>query len=110
MTIQKTITIKNREYPEPSIDRMKRKQVKKLKPAMERMKNEDMDAIWEMVGLLVPDLPPAVLDDLELGECKQILEDSGIAKFSNDKPAEGEDAAAEGDAITAGESLASTDS
>lgn len=104
------ITIKNREYPKPSIDRMKRKQVKKLKPVLERVQAEDLDAIWDLVGLMVPGLPVSVLDDLDMGECKELLESSGVAKFNSGKPAEGEAAAVDGEAITAGESLASTDS
>ena len=105
-----TITIKNREYPKPSIDRMKRKQVKKLKPVLERVQGEDLDAIWDLVGLMVPGLPVSVLDDLDMGQCKDLLESSGVAKFSTETPADAADAAAEGEAITAGESLASTDS
>lgn len=111
MTLENpTITIREKTYPEPSMDRMKRKTVKKLKPALERMKDEDLDALWDLVGMLVPALTPATLDDLEMGECKAILEDSGIARFSKAGDAEDED---EGDAeagITPGESSALTNS
>ncbi|WP_346921693.1 hypothetical protein [Glutamicibacter creatinolyticus] len=102
-----TITVNGHEYPKPSIDRMKRKQVKKLKPSLERLKNEDMDAVWEIVGLLIPSLSAAKLDDLELGECKEILTNAGIAKFDDDK-AKTDQETPEG--ITPGESSASTNS
>ncbi|MGO1319931.1 MAG: hypothetical protein ACTII7_07795 [Galactobacter sp.] len=102
-----TITIRGKKYPQPSLDRLKRKQVKKIKPVLTRVQNEDLDAIWDTVGLLISDLPSTVLDDLELGECKTIIEAAGIAKFSNDEePASG----ADDDEITVGESSASTNS
>lgn len=110
MTLENpTITIREKTYPEPSMDRMKRKTVKKLKPALERMKNEDLDALWELVGLLVPGLNGATLDDLDMGECKGILQDAGIAKFERPE----DDAEGDGDAedgITPGESSALTNS
>ena len=100
MTIQKTIEIKGKSYPEPSLDRMKRKAVKKLQPNLDRLKNEDLDALWDLVALLVPTLPGAVLDDLELGECKGILAESGVVQVDEEKPdADG----AEDEKITAGE-------
>ncbi|MGP5219501.1 hypothetical protein [Arthrobacter rhombi] len=110
MTLENpTITIREKTYPEPSMDRMKRKTVKKLKPALERMKNEDLDALWELVGLLVPGLNGATLDDLDMGECKGILQDAGIAKFERpEDDAEGDDDAEDG--ITPGESSALTNS
>lgn len=101
-----TISIKGKEYPEPSINRMKRKQIKKLNPVLKRVQNEDLDAIWDMVSLLVPTLTASVLDDLELGECKEILEQSGVVQFSKEAPEEPVDS----DAITVGESSASTNS
>lgn len=100
-----TITIANKQYPEPSIDRMKRKQIKKLKPVMARVEAEDLDAIWDLVALMVPDLPAATLDDLDLGDCKKILTDSGVVKF-NDGATDAEDTEGEGTGITAGESSA----
>lgn len=105
-----TVNINGNTYPAPSIDRLKRKQIKNLNPALERMRNEDLDAIWEIVGLMVPTLPEADLDELDLGDCKKILSDSGIAQFNDSAPADG---AEQGDAeapITLGESSASTDS
>lgn len=109
MTIQKTIEIKGKTYPEPSIDRMKRKAIKKLQPNIDRLKNEELDALWDLVGLLVPGLSVAVLDDMELGECKKLLNDSGIVKLE-DADTGKDDADAEGEGITPGESLALTDS
>ncbi|MGP9782527.1 hypothetical protein ACT3UQ_08715 [Glutamicibacter sp. AOP12-B1-11] len=105
-----TIEIKGKKYPEPSINRMKRKQIKKLNPVLKRVQGEDLDAIWDMVSLLVPGLTATVLDDLELGECKDILAKSGVVTFEDDKPADGESEPADSDAITVGESSASTDS
>ena len=94
------ITIKGKKYPKPSIDSMNREQVRKLKPALAKMQGEDMDALWDVVGQLVPKLPKATLDALTIGECKDILTKAGVAKF--DQPADGE--------ITVGESSASTGS
>lgn len=111
MTLENPMTtIRDKQYPEPSMDRMKRKAVKKLNPILERVKGEDLEGVWELVGLLVPGLPVSTLDDLDLGECKQILEDSGIMKFSGKDAtdADGEDDAEDG--ITPGESSALTNS
>lgn len=102
-----TITIRSTEYPKPSLNRLKRKQVKKLKPVLSRVQNEDLDAIWDTVGLLVSDLPATVLDDLDLGECKDIIEAAGVAKFSDDRETE---PSSDDDEITVGESSASTNS
>ena len=96
-----TITIRGIQYPEPSIDRMKRKQVKAMRPLVARMQDEDLDSLWDIVALVIPALPADTVDDLELGECKAILEKSGLAKFSNEPQSE---------EITAGESSASTNS
>lgn len=101
-----TIEIKGKEYPEPSLDRMKRKQIKKLTPVLKRVQGEDLDAIWDMVALLVPSLSATVLDDLDLGECKDILSKSGVVNFTEDKP----EPDADPDAITVGESSASANS
>lgn len=98
---EKSIELRGKKYPAPSMNRMKRKAVKKLKPLLERLKNEDLEALWEIVGAMMPTLTVAVLDDLDLGECKSILTDAGVAKFDSETP----DAE-----ITAGESSASTSS
>lgn len=98
---EKKITIRGKEYPEPHIDRMKRKAVKKLKPLLAKMQGEDLDALWDLVGVMVPGIPAADLDDLDMGECKDILTTAGVAKFSDDAP---------DPEISAGESSASTNS
>lgn len=98
---EKTITIRGKEYPKPHLDRMKRKQAKALRPLLERLQNEDLDALWDVTGSLVPTLPKKDLDDLEMGECKSILSVAGVAKFDTD---------ADAPEITAGESSASTSS
>lgn len=106
----KTISILDKSYPEPSMDRMKRKQIKKLKPALERLQNEDLDALWDVVALVVPTLPEEALEEIDLGECKKILSDAKIANF-DDGNAEAEAAVeVDGAEITAGESSASTNS
>lgn len=101
--MQKTITIRGEKYPRPHIDRMKRKQAKKLKPVLAKVQAEDLDALWEVVGILLPGLPAKVLDDLDVGECKQIMTTSGVAQFN--APADEDEAD-----ITVGESGASTGS
>ncbi|MGO3147083.1 MAG: hypothetical protein ACTIJ6_05320 [Leucobacter sp.] len=98
---EKTIELRGNTYPAPHIDRMKRKAIKKLKPLLAELQGEDMEALWDLVGALVPGLPAKDLDDLDLGECKALLSDAGVAKFSNDAPEQ---------EITAGESSASTNS
>ena len=95
-----TIEIRGTKYPEPAMDRMKRKAVKKLKPLLTRLQDEDLDALWDLVGAMVPDLPAKDLDDLDMGECKDILTVAGVAKFNTEADPD----------ITAGESSASTNS
>lgn len=68
-------------YPAPHIDRMKRKAIKKLKPLLAELQGEDMDSLWELVGALIPGRPAKDLDDLDLGECKELLSGAGVAKF-----------------------------
>lgn len=89
MSVSK-VEINGKSYPKPSLDRLKRKEVKKLKPALERLKNEDLDALWELVGLLVPTLSAAALDALDMGQCKEVLTEAGVAKFEDDKVTEPE--------------------
>ena len=102
------IKIREKEYPRPSVNLMKRKQVQQLKPALQRMQEEeDMEALWDVLGLMVPDLPKRVLDDLTVGECKRVIQDAGLAVFT------GEDAVDEDGhdvEITVGESSASANS
>lgn len=82
----KTITIRGAEYPEPSIDRLKRKQAKNLANVMKEVGAleggiEDvsaLDVLWDLVGIVIPTLPEDVLDDLDLGECQEILSDAGL--------------------------------
>lgn len=98
---EKTIEIRGKKYPAPHIDRMKRKAIKKLKPLLADLQGEDMDALWALVGALIPGLPVKDLDDLDLGECKELLTAAGVANFSSETAQPG---------ITAGESSASTNS
>lgn len=98
-----TITIRNKKYPKPSIDRLKRSQARKLTGIMKTMDGleggfeslDNLDALWELVGIMVPDLPEDVLDDLEMGECQTILDEAGLLGD---------------DGISVGESSASTSS
>lgn len=84
----KTITIRGKKYPEPSIDRMKRKQAKQFQEVSKVIEKDPsgagMDMLWEMVGILMPSLPEDVLDDLDLGECKHVLEVAGAMQFEKD--------------------------
>jgi|GEM_PF-3839444 len=100
--MSETITINGKEYPAPHIDRMKRKQAKKLKPLLGKLQGEDLEALWDVVALMIPSLTPSALDDLDLGECKAIISRAGVAKFDDVQP--------DGDEITVGESGASTSS
>lgn len=95
------ITIRGKEYPKPSIDSMNREQVRKLKPDLAKLQGEDMEAIWDVIGHLIPKLSKETLDSLTIGECKRLLENAGVAKFTEGAP--------ESD-ISVGESSASTDS
>lgn len=92
--------IKGKKYPKPDINRFKRSQVKALKPAMAKLHAEDFEALWDIIHILFPDLPDDVLDDLDVSECKSIVERAGVAKFTDDDSGE----------ITVGESSASTSS
>lgn len=98
---EKTIEIRGNTYPAPAMDRMKRKSVKKLRPLLTRLQEEDLDALWDLVGAMVPDLPVKDLDDLDMGECKSILTIAGVAKFDTESPDPD---------ISVGESSASTNS
>ena len=42
-----------------------------------------MDALWELVEVLLPDLPADTLDDLSFDECQKVLEDAGF--FDDDE-------------------------
>ena len=100
--MSETITINGKEYPAPHIDRMKRKQAKALKPLLGKIQGEDLDALWDVVALMMPSMTKPAVDDLDLGECKRILSAAGVAKFDDAAPVDGE--------ITVGESGASTSS
>ena len=39
---------------------------------------EAMDALWELVEVLLPDLPADTLDDLSFDECQKVLQDAGF--------------------------------
>ena len=84
----KTITIRGKEYPEPSVDRLKRKQAKKFQEISKQIERSPsgvpIDMLWDMAEILVPNLPEDVLDDLELGEIKEMIESAGIMNFSED--------------------------
>lgn len=96
-----TITIRKKKYPAPSVDRLKRKAVKELQPKLKLMQDGEFEVLWDILGLLMPAMEVEVLDDLDLGEVKQVLEDAGIAKFTED---------ADDAEISVGESSASTSS
>ena len=94
------IDIRGKEYPSPSVDRLKRAAVKKLNPLLTLMQDGEFEVLWDILGMLTPTMEKKVLDDLDLGEVKQILQDAGIANFTG----------ADAEGITAGESSASTNS
>ncbi len=77
------VTVRGKKYPKPHIDKLNRKQVKKLKPLLSRLQGEDLDALWGVIGLLIPELSTSDLDNLTLGECKQVLTEAGVANFDD---------------------------
>lgn len=78
-----SISIRGKKYPKPHIDNLNRKQVGKLRPLLTKLQKEDLDAVWGVIGVLVPNLPASTLDELQLGECKTILTEAGVANFDN---------------------------
>lgn len=89
-----TMQIRGKKYPKPNPNKFKRHQVKAIKPIMAKIQDNDMEALWEVIELLFPDIPAHELDDLDLAECKSIVERAEIASFKNES----------GDSISLGES------
>lgn len=83
------ITIRGKKYNKPALERMKRKQVKKLPGLLKVIENaqntksetaaiESIEVLWDFVGIVLPELPEKVLDDLDVSECQAILQESGF--------------------------------
>lgn len=85
MALEK-IKIRGVEYRKPSIGGLKRKQARRFGEVIGSVSGleggldnlEAMDALWELVEVLLPDLPADTLDDLEFDECQKVLHDAGF--------------------------------
>lgn len=92
------IEIKGKKYTKPDVNRIKRGQAKQMKKIGARAES-DLSALWDLLEVLVPGIPTEVVDDLEVGEVKQILTDAGVIQDTENTDPE---------AVTMGESSASS--
>lgn len=92
------IEIKGKKYAKPDVNRIKRGQAKQMKKIGARAES-DLSALWDLLEVLVPGIPTEVVDDLEVGEVKQILTDAGVIQDTESNDPE---------TVTMGESSASS--
>jgi len=92
------IKIGRKSYPIRPFNKMNRREARFLREVSERASNEDLEALWDMLGAVAPTAPQDEIDELTAEQVEEKLRD---AKIITGRLADG---------VTLGESAASTDS
>ncbi len=106
------VKYKGKNYKVNGFNNLSRKQVRTLREAIVRanamgegggdttQQLDAAEALWDMVGVVLPTIPEKVLDEMGMDDAQDLLSRAGIIKGD----------LAGGEDVTLGESSASTDS
>lgn len=91
----KKVKIGRKSYDLRTANEMARAEIRALKALQERASNQDVEALWELLELFVPDAKGDPIDSLTVDGVQDVLREADIISGELDEPSLGESSASQ---------------